>query len=151
MKILLTGVTASERRLRADPAFSLVESYLSRAGQYEPCSFAGFATEAALLAATARRGGRSRAFLLLLDGRGALMSSQAFATRIGALRDMGQQDLVLAVGPASGWSSDALTRADLLLSLGPMTLPHALAQAVAAEQIYRALTILAGHPYHCGH
>ncbi len=59
--------------------------------------------------------------------------------------------LIVAVGPANGWSVQARSRANLLLSLGPMTLPHALAQVVVAEQIYRALTILAGHPYHCGH
>lgn len=151
MKILLVGITSSERRLRADPAFALVESYLSRARQYEPCSFAAFPTEAALLATLARLSGRSRAFLLLLDGRGKSMSSREFATRLGALRDSGQQDVVIAIGPASGWLPDALSRADLLLSLGQMTLPHALAQVVVAEQIYRALTILAGHPYHCGH
>ena len=151
MNILLAGITPSERRLRAEPAFTLVESYLSRGNQYEACTFAAFATEAALLTAAARLSGRSRAFLLLLDGRGKSMSSRDFATRLGALRDTGQQELVVAVGPASGWSPEALSRADLLLSLGQMTLPHALAQVVIAEQIYRALTILAGHPYHCGH
>ena len=151
MKILLAGITSSERRLRAEAAFSLVEDYLGRATQYEPCSFAVFPTEAALLAAATRLGGRSRAFLMLLDGRGAAVSSAALAARLGTLRDTGQQQLVFAVGPASGWSPEAVSRADLLLSLGAMTLPHALAQAVIAEQIYRALTILAGHPYHCGH
>ena len=151
MKIQLVGITSSERRLRAEPTFALVESYLNRASQYESCSFAAYPTEAAMLTGTLRLSGRSRAYLLLLDGGGKLMKSQEFATRLGALRDTGRQDVVLAIGPASGWSSDALSRADLLLSLGPMTLPHALAQVVVAEQIYRALTILAGHPYHCGH
>ncbi len=151
MRIQLAAVTASERRLRADAAFGLVESYLGRARQYEACSFAAFATEGALLTAVERLSGRSRAFLLLLDGRGRPSSSTDFASRLGGLRDGGQQDLVVAVGPASGWSGDALSRADSLLSLGQMTLPHALAQVVIAEQIYRALTILAGHPYHCGH
>ena len=58
--------------------------------------------------------------------------------------------LVLGIGPADGWSA-ALKRADLSLAFGRITLPHELAAVVAAEQIYRALTILAGHPYHTGH
>jgi 23S rRNA (pseudouridine1915-N3)-methyltransferase len=58
---------------------------------------------------------------------------------------------VLAIGPADGWSAEARQRADLLLSLGRMTLPHQLARVVLAEQVYRAFTILAGHPYHSGH
>jgi len=55
------------------------------------------------------------------------------------------------VGPADGWSAEARNRAQLLLSLGAMTLPHELARVVLAEQVYRACTILAGHPYHSGH
>ena len=66
-------------------------------------------------------------------------------------RDEGAQHLVFAIGPASGWSDSARARAGLLLSLGPMTMAHALARLVLAEQIYRAFTILSGHPYHGGH
>lgn len=79
------------------------------------------------------------------------MSSEGFASWLGARRDEGVQHLVFAVGPASGWSEAARGQAHLLLSLGPMTLAHALARAVLAEQLYRAFTILAGHPYHSGH
>jgi 23S rRNA (pseudouridine1915-N3)-methyltransferase len=57
----------------------------------------------------------------------------------------------MAIGPADGWSDTARQRADLLLSLGRITLPHQLARVVLAEQVYRAFTILAGHPYHSGH
>ncbi len=151
MKIQLAGVVPSERRLRADPAFTLTQGYLDRASQYEPCSFEAFSQEESLLAALDRRSGRSRAYLILLDGRGKTVTSSKFAEQIGQFRDSGCQQLVAGVGPADGWSDTARVRADLLLSLGPMTLPHALAQVVLAEQIYRALTILAGHPYHCGH
>jgi len=59
--------------------------------------------------------------------------------------------VLFAVGPADGWSAEARNRAQLLLSLGAMTLPHELARVVLAEQVYRACTILAGHPYHSGH
>jgi 23S rRNA (pseudouridine1915-N3)-methyltransferase len=55
------------------------------------------------------------------------------------------------VGPADGWSEYARAQAQSTLSFGPMTLPHELARLVLAEQIYRAFTILAGHPYHSGH
>jgi 23S rRNA (pseudouridine1915-N3)-methyltransferase len=79
------------------------------------------------------------------------MSSEAFAAWIGNRRDDGTQHLVFAVGPADGWSPVARERAQLLLSLGPMTMAHSLARLVVAEQIYRATTILCGHPYHSGH
>ena len=151
MKIQLACVTSSERRLRGDPAFRLVEEYLGRARQYEPCSFAAFASEEALLATAGTRPGRTRASLILFDGGGKSLTSEGFAAYLQAVRDGGQQQVIAAVGPADGWTPGAKAKADLLLSLGSMTLPHALAQLVAAEQIYRALTILAGHPYHRGH
>ena len=149
--ITLATIAPSARRLQSDPTYPLVRDYLGRAGQYEPCDAQTFSTEAELFAAADRRGGRSPAALLLFDSQGKLLSSRDFAGRLSQLRDSGRQQLVIAIGPASGWSPAALQRADLVVSLGPMTLPHALAQVVVAEQIYRALTILAGHPYHCGH
>jgi len=79
------------------------------------------------------------------------MTSEALAGWIGTRRDEGTQHMVFAVGPADGWSDAARKRAQLLLSLGPMTLAHSLARVVIAEQIYRAYTILSGHPYHSGH
>jgi 23S rRNA (pseudouridine1915-N3)-methyltransferase len=69
----------------------------------------------------------------------------------GARPDEGTQQIVFAIGPANGWSEAARARAQLLLSLGPMTLAHSLARLVMAEQIYRAYAILTGHPYHAGH
>jgi 23S rRNA (pseudouridine1915-N3)-methyltransferase len=79
------------------------------------------------------------------------MSSEAFAAWLGARRDEGTQHIVFAIGPADGWSKEACAHAKLLLSLGPMTMAHALARVVMAEQLYRAFTILSGHPYHTGH
>jgi 23S rRNA (pseudouridine1915-N3)-methyltransferase len=79
------------------------------------------------------------------------MTSESFAGWLGARRDEGAQQIVFAIGPASGWSQAARERATLLLSLGTLTLAHALARLVIAEQLYRAFTILAGHPYHTGH
>ena len=63
----------------------------------------------------------------------------------------GVGQMVLGIGPADGWSPQMLEKADLKLSFSAMTLPHALARLVLAEQVYRAATILGGHPYHLGH
>ena len=113
------------------------------------------ATENALLDAIARpragAGSKTAPLLVLLDSRGKSFSSEAFAGWIGQQRDSGRQAIAFAIGPASGWSEDARAKAGLLLSLGAMTLPHELARVVLLEQLYRAFTILSGHPYHSGH
>jgi len=98
-----------------------------------------------------RQQGRTPAVSVLLDSLGRQMNSESFAAWLGARRDEGAQSIVFAIGPASGWSSLARQRANLLLSLGPMTMAHALARVVMAEQLYWAFTILTGHPYHAGH
>jgi 23S rRNA (pseudouridine1915-N3)-methyltransferase len=89
--------------------------------------------------------------LVLLDSRGESLSSEGLAVWLGARRDAGQQMIFFAIGPANGWSAQASQKAQATLSLGPMTLSHELARLVLAEQIYRAFTILSGHPYHTGH
>jgi 23S rRNA (pseudouridine1915-N3)-methyltransferase len=115
------------------------------------CESQFFPTEEALLGWVERQAARTAPKLILLDSRGRQLSSEEFADYIRETRDGGTQLAVIAIGPADGWSAEARGRAHLLLSLGRMTLPHELARAVVAEQIYRALTILAGHPYHSGH
>jgi 23S rRNA (pseudouridine1915-N3)-methyltransferase len=76
------------------------------------------------------------------------MSSETFAKWLGRERDEGRQLIIFAIGPGDGWSAESRKRASETLSLGPMTLAHELARVVLCEQIYRALTILSGHPYH---
>ena len=98
-----------------------------------------------------RLAGRTKPHLILLDSLGKQFTSEELAAYIGKLRDAGQQNLIFAVGPADGWSTAAKSRASLILSFGKITLPHELARTILAEQVYRALTILAGHPYHSGH
>jgi 23S rRNA (pseudouridine1915-N3)-methyltransferase len=134
-----------------DPCESLVQMYLERCSQFARCSAQAFRTEKALLDWIARQSGRTPAVTVLLDSRGSAMSSEAFAKWLGARRDHGAQHVIFAIGPASGWSDDTRKQAQLLLSLSSMTLAHALAHLVIAEQIYRAVTILTGHPYHSGH
>jgi 23S rRNA (pseudouridine1915-N3)-methyltransferase len=149
MKILLS--TISPRRSGpSGPAADLLELYLSRATRFIPCAQRNFLSEADLLI-YANEVTRTRPALLLTDSQGQQLTSVEIAAVIGSLQDKGIQHLVLAVGPADGWSSAALSRADKTIAFGRITLPHELAAVVAAEQLYRALTIRAGHPYHSGH
>jgi 23S rRNA (pseudouridine1915-N3)-methyltransferase len=133
------------------PASSLRQDYLARASRYLPCELKIAASEEKLFEAVDRAAGRTRPVLILADSAGALLTSTEFAGELSKRIDSGAQLLVVAIGPADGWSAVARARADLLLSFGRITLPHELAAVVAAEQIYRALTIRAKHPYHCGH
>jgi 23S rRNA (pseudouridine1915-N3)-methyltransferase len=125
--------------------------YLERCSSYAQCGTEVFQTEEALLEWLDRQAGRTPAFAVLLDSRGKQMNSEAFAAWLGAQRDQGTQHILFAIGPAGGWSEQARKRAGVLLSFGPMTLAHSLARLVMAEQLYRAVTILTGHPYHLGH
>jgi len=151
VKLIVVGISATRSRAKSDAAEMLAADYLARASRYLPCEALSYASEAALLAWLDRQPGRIAPLLILFDSRGKQLPSQDFATHLGRLRDSGTQVLVLAIGPADGWSAAARTRASLIVSFGPITLPHELARVVLAEQVYRALTILAGHPYHSGH
>jgi 23S rRNA (pseudouridine1915-N3)-methyltransferase len=86
--------------------------------------------------------------LLLLDERGKAMDSEAFAALLGLYRDQGKRDLTIAIGGADGLDSSLYDRADATICLGKMTWPHQLVRILIAEQLYRAVTILSGHPYH---
>jgi 23S rRNA (pseudouridine1915-N3)-methyltransferase len=86
--------------------------------------------------------------LICLDPGGEALSSEAFAGLLAKLRDGGAEGIAFLIGGADGLAKQTLSGAAKVLSLGPMTLPHALARIVLAEQIYRAATILQGHPYH---
>lgn len=87
---------------------------------------------------------------IALDAAGQAMTSEAFAARLAKETNAGIKTCALLIGGPDGHGSDVLAAAQLKLSLGAMTLPHGLARAVLAEQLYRAATILAGHPYHRG-
>ena len=137
--------------LKSSGAQMLVEQYLRRSQRFAKVTLTSYRSEPALLEAATRRAGRSSSVLVLLDSRGRSLSSLQIAEYLGGQRDAGGQDTVLAIGPPDGWSANAREQARLMLSLGAITLPHELALAVLSEQVYRALTILAGHPYHAGH
>jgi 23S rRNA (pseudouridine1915-N3)-methyltransferase len=141
------------------PYAALTRLYLERMSAYHPNQTEVFASEAALLAWLGRpgaRAGRTPIVPVLLDGsRGRALTSPEFAAWFGARRDQGAQHLLFAIGPADGWSQTSIDVArssgGLVLSFGPITMAHDLARLVLAEQLYRACTILAGHPYHTGH
>lgn len=124
---------------------------MERAKPYASIDTATFRTEEALLDHLDKQKSRTPPFLVALDSRGRLLTSEELAAWIGTQRDQGRQALLFAIGPPNGWSDAARARAGLILSFGRLTLPHSLMRLVLAEQIYRAFTILAGHPYHSGH
>ena len=145
-------------RLRPGPERTLIEDWLGRADragrslgltgftvvEVEDKRGGGPAAEAALLGRAAPSGARR----IALDERGLLLSSPDFADRLATWRDSGTADTALFIGGADGLDPAFVGQADLALSFGPMVWPHMLARAMLAEQLYRAVSILAGTPYH---
>lgn len=145
-------------RLRRSPEAALVEDYLDRFGktgravglgpaevfEVEHRGGGGRAAEAKLLL----RALPDTARTIALDERGDLMTSAQFASLIAGWRVDGIRDAAILIGGAGGLDPELCARADRVLSFGPMVWPHALARVMAAEQLYRASTILAGLPYH---
>jgi len=135
-----------------EPAISsLTDEYLKRISRYAQVEGVPLRDEADLLAKFwgAAKGGRST--LVLMDSRGKELSSEQFAKFLGDYQDRNPLPLVIAIGGADGFSAEAKSAAQNVISLGKMTLAHELARVVLLEQVYRAFTILKGHPYHSGH
>ena len=88
------------------------------------------------------------AHIVLLDAKGKGMTSEDFAEFLGVLRDAGTRDLAFVIGGPDGLGALPGKKSGRSLAFGPQTWPHLLARALLTEQVYRALTILAGHPYH---
>ncbi len=151
-------------RLKAGPERELSARYMDRFSKVGPSLGLEFGRVLEISESRAGNAGTRRreeaealagalpegAVLLLLDERGRAETSEAIARYIGERRDAGHRDLVLAIGGADGHGEEIRARADLVLSFGTMTWPHQLVRIMASEQLYRAATILAGHPYHRG-
>ncbi len=149
-------------RMKAGPERELAERYYERFAKSGPAvglEFSGIVetAESRAQTATERRRDEGRALqaqrqagsvLVLLDGRGRSLASEDFAGRLGLFRDEGRKALLIAIGGADGHDQSLRDQADLVLSLGAMTWPHQLVRIMLGEQLYRAATILAGHPYH---
>jgi len=88
------------------------------------------------------------AITICLDERGKTLDSREFAQKLVQFQDNGARNAVFMIGGADGLAADLRAEADLVISFGRMTLPHMLARVILAEQLYRAATIAAGHPYH---
>jgi 23S rRNA (pseudouridine1915-N3)-methyltransferase len=129
---------------------ALTDEYLKRIARYVPVEGLLLRDEAALLQLGSKQGGK-KSTLILLDSRGQQLSSEDFAKFLGDYQDTNPLPLMLAVGPADGFTEAARSAAQRTLSFGKMTLAHELARVVLLEQVYRAFTILQGHPYHSGH
>jgi 23S rRNA (pseudouridine1915-N3)-methyltransferase len=135
-----------------EPAIqSLTDEYLKRLSRYAEVEGSALKDESALLKLCGREARPVRYTLVLLDSRGKQLSSEEFAEFLGNHHDRNPSTLMFAVGPANGFTATTREEANLLLSLGKMTLAHELARVVLLEQLYRAFTILKGHPYHLGH
>jgi 23S rRNA (pseudouridine1915-N3)-methyltransferase len=128
---------------------ALTNEYVKRLGRYLPITIHELRSEAALLELVGKE--RSRPVLVLLDSPGKQMSSEQLAEFLRRYQEGGTQTLMFAVGPADGWAANTRNAAAQCLSLSRMTLAHEIARVVLLEQLYRACTILAGHPYHLGH
>ena len=133
-----------------EPAYqALTNEYLKRISRYNPIEPEEFPNETAMLKWFEKS--VPKPFVVLLDSPGKQISSEELAAFIRNHQDRGTSQMMFAIGPADGFSEDAMCMANIKLSLGKMTLAHELARVVMLEQIYRAYTILKGHPYHLGH
>jgi 23S rRNA (pseudouridine1915-N3)-methyltransferase len=130
---------------------SITDEYLTRLKHYAEVEGVALKDESSLLKLCEPGARPVRHALVLLDSRGKQLSSEEFAKWLGEYQDRSSSPLVFAIGAADGFSEEARRAATLAMSLGKMTLAHELARVVLLEQIYRAFTILKGHPYHLGH
>lgn len=149
-------------RMKAGPEHALAERYfgrLAKSGAALGLDYAGLVEHPESRAQTVAERRREeaaklmqslpdKAALVALDETGKTLSSEDFAACLATFRDEGLRDLGLFIGGPDGIDAELRDRARLALSLGRMTWPHQIARILLAEQLYRATTILSGHPYH---
>jgi 23S rRNA (pseudouridine1915-N3)-methyltransferase len=150
MKIVIAAVG----RAKAGPERSLFDTYQQRISwdvelreveeKRNLPDAKRIANEGEMLLAQVPPGGR----IVALDEHGKSTTSRAFATALQAWRDDGIPATAFLIGGADGHSPEVVRKANMVLSFGKLTWPHMLARAMLAEQLYRAQTIISGHPYH---
>jgi 23S rRNA (pseudouridine1915-N3)-methyltransferase len=136
------GFAEYRKRLSRELPLDLVEIELGNRGKGRDAQRAIADEGAAVLAALPKD-----THVVALDGRGKPWSSEQLAEQLAAWR-MNGRDLAVLIGGPDGHAADVIARADQKWSLGPLTLPHMLVRLVVVEQLYRAVSINAGHPYH---
>ena len=152
MRITLAAVG----RLARSPEAELVKLYVDRASQIGRALGLG---PVEVVEVESRKPGKAAeaealrphlagAHAIACDEHGVARPSRAFAEEIATLRDRGVRRLVFIIGGADGLDPELVAQAQGQLAFGPQTWPHALARAMLAEQVYRAVSILAGSPYH---
>ena len=135
-----------------EPAMqALSDDYVKRLSHYAEVEAGPVKDESAILRLCAKDARPTKHTLVLLDGRGKQLSSEELAKFLQEHQEHNPLPLLFAIGPADGFTDQARQAAGLVLSVSKMTLPHELARIVLLEQLYRAFTILKGHPYHLGH
>lgn len=157
MRLLVAAVG----RLKAGPESELVSRYRNRAAKAGKAlgfravdiaeldeSRAPDATARKLLEARSLRGLCKGSRVVALDERGSSPDSLTFAKRLAQWRDAGEEATTLVIGGPDGLDPAFVAEADWVIALGTMTWPHQIVRVLALEQIYRATTILLGHPYH---
>jgi 23S rRNA (pseudouridine1915-N3)-methyltransferase len=137
-------------RAKAAPETALADAYLARARDAgRALGFASFSLsefderkpEKAIEACNVT-------LVVALDERGKSVASEAFAAQLATWRDAGETRALFVIGGADGLPAEIKKRARLTLAFGTQTWPHLLVRTMLAEQLYRAITILSGHPYH---
>ncbi len=123
---------------------TLVEEYVKRSSRFQPLEVTHLRDASAIRGALES----SAAPRVLLDERGEQPSTRELAGWLERWRDQGTREVCFFVGDADGFTEAERGRADRILSLSRLTLPHRVALLVLAEQLYRAASLLAGHPYH---
>ncbi|MGB6120009.1 MAG: 23S rRNA (pseudouridine(1915)-N(3))-methyltransferase RlmH [Mesorhizobium sp.] len=148
-------------RMKAGPERELSARYLDRFAKAGPAlglDYSGLTeiTESRAQTADLRKQEEGRALLqaadgaalILLDETGKNLPSEQFAQKLADIRDRGAKSALLAIGGADGHDPALKAQATLVLSFGAATWPHQMVRIMLAEQLYRAATILSGHPYH---
>ena len=128
-------------RIGRSPEAELVERYLKRVSW--PVKVTELPESGGKLPAPAEN-----SVTILLDEKGEQLGSTAFAERLRCWRDEGRREARFLIGGADGFGDSDRGRADLLLAFGKATWPHLMARAILAEQLWRATSLLANHPYH---
>jgi 23S rRNA (pseudouridine1915-N3)-methyltransferase len=148
-------------RMKQGPERELAARYVDRAAQAgKPLALNGFSLieipESRASSATARKTEEARALAaalpdgvtVALDERGKSLTSETFARQLARWRDDGRPAASFCIGGADGLDPAFAAKADLVLSFSSLTWPHQLVRIMLTEQLYRATTILSGHPYH---